>query len=109
MRERPRDSARSLGASLLRSAVSETRRTDSRADSNSIVGQDPFMIDWSVVSRDHVLEAMRECDDLGCAEFLARYRYGPSRTYHVVHHGREYPSKAILGVAYGRAAGAVPR
>lgn len=63
------------------------------------------MVNWAAVERSHVLAALAECDRLGCAEFLQKYGYSPSRRYHVVHEGREYPSKAILAVAYLHATG----
>ena len=49
-----------------------------------------------------VLQAMTEYDELGRDAFLARYGYGPARSYFVVHDGRRYDSKAIAGVAHGK-------
>lgn len=66
------------------------------------------MPQWDKVDEAHVISAIEECDALGVDEFLVRYRYKPSRQYRVVYAGREYPSKAILAVAYGRATGHVP-
>ena len=52
-------------------------------------------------TRESVLRAVAECDELGEREFLARHGYRPSLRYKLVVAGREYPSKAILGVARG--------
>jgi hypothetical protein len=52
--------------------------------------------------RSAVLSAMAEYDQLGREGFLARYGYGPSRSYFLKHDGKEYDSKAIAGVAVGK-------
>jgi hypothetical protein len=52
-------------------------------------------------SREAVLRAIEECDRLGRDEFLARYGYRRSKSYLLVHNGKSYDSKAIVGVAYG--------
>jgi hypothetical protein len=44
---------------------------------------------------------MEEHDRLGSDQFLHVHGFGPSRTYLLCHEGREYPSKAIVGVAHG--------
>ena len=54
-----------------------------------------------VTSRDAVLAAMEEFDSLGRDQFLTRYGFGRARDYEVVHGGRRYDSKAILGAAHG--------
>src|ERR1700758_4103423 len=53
-----------------------------------------------VTSRDAVLAAMAEFDQIGQDAFLDKYGFGPSREYVVVENGREYDSKALLGAAY---------
>ena len=53
------------------------------------------------LTRDQVLAAIAEHDRHGKAVFLATHGFGDSRRYKLVHEGREYPSKAILGVAAG--------
>jgi hypothetical protein len=53
-----------------------------------------------VTSRDAVLAAMAEFDQVGREAFLAKYGFGPSREYVVVENGKEYDSKALLGGAY---------
>ena len=52
-------------------------------------------------SRDAVLQAIREFDDIGQEAFLSRYGFGEARSYVLHHDGHEYDSKAIAGVAYG--------
>lgn len=52
-------------------------------------------------TRESVLAAVAQCDELGEAAFLARHGYRPSLVYRLVVDGTSYPSKAILGVAAG--------
>ena len=52
-----------------------------------------------------ILEAIAEFDRLGREQFLAKYGFGPSRRYWIVHNGQKYDSKAIIGAAHGFAAG----
>jgi hypothetical protein len=52
-------------------------------------------------SRDAVLDTMAEFDAIGRDAFLAKYGYGPARSYFVLHNGKTYDSKAIAGVAVG--------
>ena len=52
------------------------------------------------IDRDAVLRALAECNQLGEEAFLTKYGYGPALEYFVVHEGRQYPSKAIFGVAH---------
>jgi hypothetical protein len=54
-----------------------------------------------LTSRDAVLAAMGEFDTLGRDEFLRRYGFGRARDYEVVHDGKRYDSKAIVGAAHG--------
>ena len=67
------------------------------------------MPDWNLVSRSHVLAAMKECDNLGSREFLRRYGFGRATAYTLWHQGQEYDPKAILGVAYLLATGTAAR
>jgi 5-methylcytosine-specific restriction enzyme A len=53
------------------------------------------------LTREGVLAALRECDELGREAFLKRYGYRKARDYPLVYEGEEYDSKAIAGVAYG--------
>lgn len=52
-------------------------------------------------TRADVLRALAECGAKGVDAFLAEHGYGASKRFHLVHEGRRYPSKAILGVAAG--------
>lgn len=54
-----------------------------------------------LTSRDAVLAAIRQFDNLGREQFLELYGFGPARTYLLRHDGRNYDSKAIVGVAFG--------
>ena len=60
---------------------------------------------WDVVQPLHVRQAAAEYDELGQDQFLARYGFGRARAYLLIIDGKAYDSKAILGVAYGHAAG----
>lgn len=55
----------------------------------------------AAISRESVLAAIAECDRLGRDTFLARYGYQRSKSYLLEYEGREYDTKAILGVAFG--------
>lgn len=55
-----------------------------------------------LTSRDAVVEAMIECDQLGRDEFLKKYGFERSRRYPMLFNGKTYDSKAIVGVAYGK-------
>ncbi|CAL9516304.1 hypothetical protein SUDANB108_03770 [Streptomyces sp. enrichment culture] len=59
------------------------------------------------ISRESVLKAIAEHDELGREAFLARYGFGKALSYVLVHEGREYDSKAIAGVAHKWDQGAV--
>lgn len=56
---------------------------------------------YSDVTRSSVLAAIRECDEKGRDPFLREHGYRRARSYFLVVNGREYDSKAILGVACG--------
>lgn len=51
--------------------------------------------------RGSVLNAITEYDQLGQQAFLKRYGFGKARTFVMIHNGRQYDSKAIVGAAYG--------
>ena len=65
------------------------------------------MATFSAVTRQHVLQAIAEYDTRGAEDFLGVYGYGPSVGYALIHEGRSYDSKAILGVAHRYATGRV--
>ncbi|MEV5461932.1 HNH endonuclease [Streptomyces cellulosae] len=52
------------------------------------------------ISRDSVLKAIAEYDQLGRDRFLSEYGYKPATGYLLVHEDRTYDSKAIAGVAH---------
>lgn len=59
-------------------------------------------LEWrSLTSREAVLRAMAEYDELGREEFLERYGFGHAKQWKILHEGREYDQKAIYGVAWG--------
>lgn len=53
------------------------------------------------VSAADILAAIEEFDRLGREAFLERYGFGEARQYFILHEGRRYDSKAIVGVAHG--------
>jgi 5-methylcytosine-specific restriction protein A len=53
------------------------------------------------VTREAVLAAIGEYDRLGQDEFLAKYGFGRARAYLLIHDGKAYDSKAIVGAAHG--------
>lgn len=55
-----------------------------------------------LTSADAVKQAIAECDKLGREKFLEKYGYKYARKYPLIFNGKEYDSKAIAGVAYGR-------
>jgi hypothetical protein len=52
------------------------------------------------VTRGGVLKAIAEFDDLGRDAFLTKYGFGSATDYTLVYQGRQYDSKAIVGVAH---------
>lgn len=54
-----------------------------------------------LTSRDAVLKALAEYDQLGEQAFLKKYGFGPARAYFLVHEGKRYASKAVVAAAYG--------
>lgn len=53
------------------------------------------------ITRDAVLAAIAEYDQLGQEGFLHRYGFDRARQYVLVYRGKRYDSKAIVGVAHG--------
>jgi hypothetical protein len=58
---------------------------------------------YSDITRTSVLRAMEEYDNEGAERFLDRHGFGTSKKYILRYEGREYASKAIVGVAHGYA------
>ena len=50
--------------------------------------------------RNSVLKAIAECDRLGRSAFLEKYGYGKALRFVLLHKGKQYDSKAIVGAAY---------
>ena len=53
-----------------------------------------------LTSRDAVIAAIHEYNQLGKKAFLKKYGFGEARSYFLIHDEKEYDSKAIAGVAY---------
>jgi hypothetical protein len=51
-------------------------------------------------SREAVLKAIAEHEQMGSEAFLRTYGYRTPDSYWILHEGKRYPSKAILGVAW---------
>ena len=64
---------------------------------NKSVSRSPF----SVTSLNAVLSAIQEFDLIGRYVFLKKYGFRKSVSYLLVHNGRQYDTKAIIGVAFG--------
>jgi 5-methylcytosine-specific restriction endonuclease McrA len=60
------------------------------------------------ITREAVLAAIAEYDQLGQEEFLLRHGFDRARQYVLVHDGKHYDSKAIVGVAHGFLPGQSP-
>ena len=61
--------------------------------------------DWDEVSRDDVMRAIQEYDQLGPDQFFAQHGFAPTTTYELIWNDRSYPPKALLGTAYEFATG----
>ncbi len=48
-----------------------------------------------------IIAACDEYDELGKTRFLKKYGFGNSKKYHLLHNGKYYESKAIVGAAHG--------
>lgn len=60
------------------------------------------------ITREAVLKAVAEYDELGQDRFLGKYHFDPARLYVLVHDGKPYDSKAIVGAAHGHLPGQNP-
>lgn len=52
------------------------------------------------ITREAVLFAIKECDQLGHDKFRAKYGFGRARDYFLIYRGKRYDSKAIAGVSH---------
>ena len=62
-------------------------------------------VTWDRVTREHVVRALQEYDELGPEKFFSEHGFAPTTTYELVWEERSYPPKAILGTAYEFATG----
>jgi len=60
------------------------------------------------ITRTQILTAIEEYDMLGQEAFLAKYGFDRSRSYLLIHDGKSYDSKAIVGAAHGVGPGNQP-
>jgi len=60
---------------------------------------------WDRVTRDDVVRAIQEYDQLGPGAFFSEHGFGPTTTYDLLSDVRRYPPKAILGTAFELATG----
>ncbi|MDX6326710.1 MAG: hypothetical protein QOK15_3064 [Nocardioidaceae bacterium] len=63
------------------------------------------MAELEKIQRQHVLQAITEHDQLGGDTFLDAHGFAPPGEHRLLHDGRSYDAKAIVGVAHGHAAG----
>lgn len=62
---------------------------------------------FSSVTQQHILQALAEYDARGGDEFLDVYGFAPSDDHPLVHDGRSYDTRAVLGVAHRFATGRI--
>ena len=62
-----------------------------------------MLMELERIEEKDVFRAMEEYRRLGRDEFLNRYNFGRAKSRWVVHQGRSYDAKAIVGVAHGYA------
>lgn len=53
------------------------------------------------ITREAVLAAVAEYEEIGQDDFLRKYHFDRARSYRLVHDGKTYDSKAIVGAAHG--------
>lgn len=59
-------------------------------------------------TREAVLAALAEHDQIGQAAFLAKYGFKKAVRYRLMHNGKAYDSKAIIGAAFSYLPGSPP-
>jgi 5-methylcytosine-specific restriction enzyme A len=64
----------------------------------SVIGDEMALAD---LTRGAVETALGEAETIGREAFLAKYKFGPARSYFLEWNGRLYDSKAIAGAAHG--------
>src|SRR4051812_45451981 len=83
--------------------MSTNYRIVADAVSTLTIAQETRMGLADIVTRQPVLDAIAEFDRLGRDRFLEKYGFGRARSYWLLHSGRRYDSKAIIGAAHGYA------
>ncbi|WP_203231033.1 hypothetical protein [Nocardioides caldifontis] len=63
------------------------------------------MAQFDAIRPEHVLQAIEEHDQIGRSAFLARHGFPDATGFLLRHDGRDYDSKAVLGVAHRYATG----
>ncbi|GEL93997.1 hypothetical protein [Cellulomonas composti] len=63
------------------------------------------MATFSSVTRQNILQAIAEYDSRGESDFLGVYGFDPLADYSLLHDGRRYDPRAVLGVAHRFATG----
>ena len=53
------------------------------------------------VKKEHVYEAIKKFKEMGQERFLEEHGFRKAKTCWLIHEGKLYDSKAIMGVAYG--------
>jgi 5-methylcytosine-specific restriction endonuclease McrA len=66
------------------------------------------MVALNVITPAAILKAIAEYDHRGPDDFLRHHGFHPARDYFLIHDGKHYDSKAIVGVAYGYQLGTTP-
>jgi len=56
---------------------------------------------YDITDPNAIEQAINEFDELGRQAFLDKYGFDEAKTYYLLHEGRLYDSKAIVGVAHG--------
>ena len=59
------------------------------------------MVDFSNITKNSIEEAIKEFDSLGEDSFYSLYGFFKEKKYSLLYNNKTYPSKAILGIAYG--------
>lgn len=60
-------------------------------------------VNWAAITAESILTAIADHDRKGQQQFLSDAGFRPSKNFRLVHQGRFYASKAIVGVANGHA------
>ena len=76
------------------------RRGGGCMGSPALPGPYSLPMEKGAISRDDILKAMQEYDELGGPEFLKRYGFKTARKFLILHEGKKYDSKAIAAVAH---------